>query len=349
MSSSKRPNTLLREGFALPAVLAVTGVVTLIFLVAITALASLTAEANSARARIRFLQRALSSEATIAYLMATEPMRSNGVLINGPIFNNEEFADEEPEADGELTQLIRTDGRAYLMDQNGPIIIRIQDNSGLVNINNLNSLTLSALLSELNIEQSQHGIIQSRLADYMDSDSLRQPNGAEARDYGTDRVANRPLLTPAELMSVLGLRDQIDIRRWRRLQTSLQTSSPRPLFNLNTAPPQALKIMLGADEGQVERLIQAREFSRLTNTGMVEAIIGGKLFWDEDVFYNSPGNSVGISLHDGQSGWTYKSRLTLSPWRQERPIWIDQTQLLEAPKRAKADTTDAVRLPYAPY
>ena len=38
-----------RDGFALPAVLAVTGVVTLIFLVAITALARLTAEVKAAK------------------------------------------------------------------------------------------------------------------------------------------------------------------------------------------------------------------------------------------------------------------------------------------------------------
>ncbi|MGN7099928.1 hypothetical protein, partial [Brevundimonas diminuta] len=62
-----------RRGFALPAVLAVTGVVTLIFLVAITALASLTAEAAAARARVRFLQRAMTAEAALAYMAATCP------------------------------------------------------------------------------------------------------------------------------------------------------------------------------------------------------------------------------------------------------------------------------------
>ncbi|MGO4410932.1 hypothetical protein AB4Y66_12880, partial [Brevundimonas sp. M-11_2] len=71
-----------RDGFALPAVLAVTGVVTLIFLVAITALASLTAEAASARVRVRFLQRALTAEATLSYMAATEPMRAYGFGVN---------------------------------------------------------------------------------------------------------------------------------------------------------------------------------------------------------------------------------------------------------------------------
>jgi hypothetical protein len=48
-------------------VLAVTGVVTLIFLVAMTALASLTAEAASARARVRFIARALTAEAMMTF------------------------------------------------------------------------------------------------------------------------------------------------------------------------------------------------------------------------------------------------------------------------------------------
>ena len=70
-----------RDGFALPATLAVLGVVTLIFLVAITALASLTAEARSARDRVRFLQQAMTAEATLAYLASTEPLRPQGFAV----------------------------------------------------------------------------------------------------------------------------------------------------------------------------------------------------------------------------------------------------------------------------
>lgn len=81
-TSRPRSRARRRSGFALPAVLAVTGVVTLIFLVAITALASLSAEAASARARVRFLQRAMSAEAALSFMAATEPTRAYGFGVN---------------------------------------------------------------------------------------------------------------------------------------------------------------------------------------------------------------------------------------------------------------------------
>lgn len=338
-----------RRGFALPAVLAVTGVVTLIFLVAITALASLTAEANSARARIHFLQRALTAEATLAYMMTTEPLRSHGVMINGSPFVDDALLEGGAEGDGRLTELVRLDGRPYLMDPDGPMMARIQDQAGLVNLNFLRGHSLGNLLADLRIPSSQHGGMEARLIDYTDLDDLRQPDGAEADDYGTGAIANRPLKHPAELLSVLGLREAVDRRAWTAALPQLTSEGLQSRFNLNTASPYAMKIMLDLDEEQAEALIRAREQSPLLNPTMVDTVLGRNLPWGEDLFYNVPGSSMILAFHDGQSGWTYRTRLTLTPKRAERPVWIDQTQLLEAPRRARADTTDAVRLPYAPY
>ncbi len=342
-------NPHARRGFALPAVLAVTGVVTLIFLVAITALASLTAEANSARARIRFLQRALTAEATLTYMVTTEPLRANGVLINGALFVDDAVLEGGAEAQGPLTQLVRLDGRPYLMDPNGPMMARIQDQAGMVNLNYLRGHSLGNLLTDLRVPATQHGGIEARLIDYTDLNDLRRPNGAEAADYAASWIPNRPLRHPAELLSVLNLRETVDRKAWNAAQPQLTSEGLQSLFNLNTAGPYAMKMMLDIDEEQADRLIQAREQSPLLNSTMVDLVLGRRLPWDEDLFYNVPGSSMVLAFHDGQSGWTYRSRLTLTPMRAERPVWIDQTQLLEAPRRARADTTDADRLPYAPY
>ena len=168
-----------RTGFALPAVLAVTGVVTLIFLVAITALASLTAEANSARARMRFLQRALSAEAALAYMAATEPMKANGLSLNDlRAFN--EYGETQPEAtpSGLAVELVRLDNRPYLMDVDGPLILRLQDQAGMINLMRLNGPPLTRLLERLGVAASQRDILAARYQDYVDLDDLRQPNGA---------------------------------------------------------------------------------------------------------------------------------------------------------------------------
>ena len=103
-----------RIGFALPAVLAVTGVVTIIFLVAMTALYSLTSEAASARARVRFLQQAMSAEAALSYMVATEPLSARGVSVGSgrQQFDSLDDADEGGGqiASGQAPAEVRLDG-----------------------------------------------------------------------------------------------------------------------------------------------------------------------------------------------------------------------------------------------
>ena len=119
-----------RSGFALPAVLAVTGVVTLIFLVAMTALSSLQAEAASARARIRFMAHAMTAEAMMTYMAATEPMSPTGINTGGPRV----FDDGIYDPSGGAGELVRLDGRGYQADVEGLLLITPQDQAGLINL-----------------------------------------------------------------------------------------------------------------------------------------------------------------------------------------------------------------------
>ncbi|WP_409019931.1 hypothetical protein [Brevundimonas vesicularis] len=337
----------LRNGFALPAVLAVTGVVTLVFLVAITALASLNAEARSARDRSRFIQRAMSAEARLTYLVATEPMRQNGVLINGPILMDPDAM--VPEADGNLSELVRLDGRPYLLDVEGPMLVRLQDQAGMINLAHLRGQTLTKFLEEVGIDAAQQGRIQARLIDYTDTDSLRQPDGAEIDEYGPAGLANRHLRRASEFLSVLGVREMVEPRAWRRVRDELAADKVQNSFNVNTAGPSALKVMLDLNPSQIATLQREREISVLTDTSMVDSLVGSRLPWEDEVFYTAPSSAMMIVLSDTRSAWTYRARLSSTPVSLERPVWIDQTEMTEAPRRVRADTTDAVRLPYTPY
>lgn len=338
-----------RQGFALPAVLAVTGVVTLIFLVAITALASLTAEANSARQRVSFLQRALSAEATVAFMAATEPLRVDGVRINGQVDIDELMLEGEERADGELTHLIRTDGRPYQMDMKGPLVLRLQDQAGLINLNQLERDSFDRFLRLLGVNEGQYEVLYARFTDYRDMDQFRQPNGAEQPQYAGARVPNRPLIEPSEFLSILGVADQVDPRNWRRVEPGLVADSSRSIFNMNTATPHALEVRFDLTQSQIERLIAARETLQIRGGIDAETAIGQPLMWDADISYANHSPSLKLSFQDSQSRWVYRSRLTLNPYQPDRAIWIDQPQLLEAPARARTDITDAAQLPYSPY
>jgi len=338
-----------RQGFTLPAVLAVTGVVTLIFLVAITALTSLNAEAGSARARMRFLQRALSAEAALAYMAATEPLRANGFSVNDLRALND-YGETEPQtsASGLPVELVRLDGRPYLMDVDGPLVLTIQDQAGMINLAQIRGQPFSRLMDHLGVDASQHETLAARYQDYVDLDDLRQPTGAERREYADGGPPNRPLLRPAEWLSVLGAREAVDAKKWSQLKQSLTSDSISNAMNINTASSAALRIWFDLTEDQASAVVREREISPLLSIYALETVTGTQRVWDDEQIFTFPASSMVFSIRDTRSAWTYRARLSLTPSGLEQPLWIDQTELTEAPRRAVADTSNATRLSYAP-
>lgn len=338
-----------RDGFALPAVLAVTGVVTLIFLVAITALASLTAEAASARARVRFLQRALTAEATLSYMAATEPMRAYGFAINDVRgFMDLGQTEPPPSLSDATVEPIRADGRPYQMDVDGPLIVRMRDQAGMINMAMLYGQPYERLMERLGVDASLRQEMIARYQDYVDTDDFRQPNGAERRDYPNGGPANRRLMRPAEWLSILGAREAVDKQAWRALRDDLAADPISAAFNVNTASPTVLAIMLNMSEAQAQALIRAREEAPLASLADIVNVTGLPLGDDFERIYTYPSGSTVLTIRDTRSAWTYRARLSLTPSGLEQPLWIDQTELTEAPRRAVADTSNATRLPYAP-
>ncbi|MEN5146838.1 general secretion pathway protein GspK [Brevundimonas diminuta] len=346
MSTSK-PEA--RRGFALPAVLAVTGVVTLIFLVAITALASLTAEAASARARVRFLQRAMTAEAALAFMAATEPTRAYGFGVNDVRGVLDMDRDEQPSnASGLPVEKVLADNRRYIMDIDGPLVLQIQDQAGTLNTAMLFGQVHERFLEAVGVQSSERQPLIARYLDYIDHDDLRQTNGAERSDYNTGGPANRRLIRPTEWLSVLGARQAVDANAWRRLRPYLSADPTAPSLNVNTASAAVLTLWFGLNENQAQALIRAREQRPLTSLTDISNVTGLAFDGDyEQVYTYSSGVTI-LTLHDTRSAWTYQARLTLTPNDLEQPLWIDQTELKEAPRRAVADTSDAIRLPYAP-
>lgn len=332
-----------RSGFALPAVLAVTGVVTLIFLVAMTALASLTAEAASARARVRFIARALTAEAMMTYMAATEPMAPTGLNVGAPRVYDDGGSDPV----GVKGELVRLDGRRYQIDLDGALLITPQDQAGLVNLAYLPDAAYLRLGETLGLSPSLARRLAPLYGDYVDRDDLEQPNGAERRDYGGQGPANRVMRTPDEWLSMLGVRRAVKAAAWRRIRPFLAMDPTSTNENVNTAPGEAMTLLYGATPAQVETAMRAREQRPFLSFAEFAAATGLPNT-SGDSFYTFPSGRILLTVADSRSAWVYSARLSLTPFGVERPVWIDQTELKEAPGRAAADLSDAVRLPYAP-
>ncbi|QYF86440.1 general secretion pathway protein GspK [Brevundimonas sp. PAMC22021] len=337
--SSRAPERL---GFALPAVLAVTGVVTLIFLVAMTALSSLTAEAASARARMRFMTRAMTAEAMIAYMAATEPTAPTGFNTGAPRIYDDMFLGLS-DTSGEP---VRLDGRGYQADGED-LLITLRDQAGMINIPYLTDAGHQRLGEALGVDERSTRTLIPLYRDYIDQDDLELPNGAEASSYGAGGPANRVMRRPDEWLSLLGLRGRVKPDAWRRLRSDLAMDPTSPSENVNTASAQALHILYGATPAQAEAAIRAREQQPFQSFSAFAAATGLPDTSGEG-FYTYPSGRVLLTLADSRSAWVYRARITLTPSGLERPVWIDQTELREAPGRAVADLSNAVRFPYAP-
>ena len=343
-------NRAERRGFALPAVLAVTGVVTLVFLVAMTALASLNAEAGSARARVRFLQRAMTAEAAVAYLGATEPMSSTGFAA-GTSRSGEAFDGVALATDGNAVSLIshvRLDGRPYNLKTPSDLILELQDQGGMINLATLSDEQWRRLGERLGASPALSGQMGARYRDYVDTDSLTGPGGAEQSAYDSGSPANRALRRASEVLSVLGIRAATDKAQWRSLRSELATDSTRIFTNINTAPAEALQILFGLSARQAAAAIRVRETTPFTSLSDLAAAAGQAVNGDPESLYTFPTGSIVYSIRDKRSAWTYRGRLALTPTGLEQPVWIDQTELTEAPRRAVANITDATDFPYAP-
>lgn len=330
-----------RRGFSLPAVLAVTGMVALVFMVAMTALNSLMSEAASARARVRFLIQALNAEAAVTYMLATEPMAQTGVAVGASRI----YDDRILEADG--ASLVKLDGRAYVWDQDSPIRLEMRDQAGLINLAYLSEAALDRLAERLGVPRSVSRTWLAHYKDYVDQDDLEQVGGGERGSYVGGGPPNRAMRTPDEWLSLPGVRDAVDARAWRRLQPLLAMDATSPNANVNTSDPEVLGILYGVNKDRAEAAVRRREAIPFASFTSFAAEAGAPDNSGEG-FYIFPSGRVIFTAKDGRSAWIYRSRLTLTPSGLERPVWIDQTEMTEAPGRAVTDMSNAVRIPYAP-
>lgn len=338
-----------RAGFALPAVLTVTGVVTLVFMVAITALASLTAEAASARARIGFLQRALTLEATVAYLAVTEPFTPNAIAVGFPRNYDDQYVSAPVGgfATSASPAQVLLDGETYATDLRGPMTLTLRDQAGMLNLPQLNPDQLDKLGERLGMGRSERQGLGPRLMDYTDTDDLENQNGGERASYGASGPANRPFLRPSELLSVLGIREATSAPRWRALREDIAADQSQRIYNINTASAATLEVWFGLTAEQADRAIARRRDVPFASVSSFGAAAGAALVDDGEILYTFPSGRILFTLSDGRSPWVYRGRLTITPTHAEQPVWLDQTDIMESARRTVADTTNATSFPYA--
>lgn len=324
-----------KRGFALPAVLAVTAIVILVFLVAILALDSLVDQTRRAMALSRFETQALSLEAHAAYVAA----------VGAPTARGLEVPDLPPRADPSLA----ADGTAYQPAAAPALRIALQDEAGLINLDNLPQASIARLMAELGVPADQRPVLVDRFSDFIDLDDLSRVDGAEApayRDAGLAPPPNGPLRGVDQTLGVLGWKEAVPRERWRALRGDLTADPASAAFNANTATPGTLKVLFGFDDAQLAAVSERRRVATFAGLEDLGRAAGVRMSGDAERLYGFPNGRFAVKIAAPGAGLTYRARIVLTPRDRERPVWIEDAALSLSPAQGKAEQlTNAPEFP----
>ena len=287
-----------RDGYALPVVLAVVAVLSLVFASAASAVAALAASARAAVDGAAFQAQAMSLEARTLDLAATSRFAADGLQPGAP-----------PQAVGAapIRSRLRLDGRGYRGAD--PLLrVSLQDEAGLVNLDASRPDTLLRLFARLGLTAVEAETLRDRLLDALETGSERRPRGAKPADYA---AAGLPAPRPggfeglAEVAGVLGWPALIAGPRRRALAAWATAAPGATAFNVNTAPAAVLAMVLNLPDTAAARAVARREEAPVTSLaqlGLPPAPAGG-----EPV---SPSGRIRVTVEDARRGLRYTSRLS---------------------------------------
>jgi type II secretory pathway component PulK len=311
-----------KGGFALPSVLFVVAMATLVLLVAIEALATLAVETRRVRQGAAFEAEARSLEARTTLLAATRPLGPNAILANG-----------QPKA----AALIVLDGRPYWAGPN--TVVSAQDEAGLVNLDGAPSAALPRLFAALGAPAGWQAAMADRTADYLDPSDLKRPQGADASDYaarGLPAPPKAPLVRLDQIEGVLGWDAVIAAPAWRAFRDNVTADPSSSAVNVNTAPAGALEVIYGFTPAQARLAVARRAATPFFELEDLGRAAGVSLHGDAERVYTMPNGRFALRVEDSGAGLAYRARLLLSPDDPARPFWVVEPQAsqLTATERA---------------
>ncbi len=290
----------IRAGYALPVVLAVVGLLALVFAAAASAAAALGASAQGAVDGAAFAAEADGAEAEALFLAATHRAGPDGLLPDAPV----------SASPGALLPhaAVRLDGRPYAWTRDRALRLRLQDDAGLLNLDGSRPDTLLRLFARLGFMAPEAETLRDRLLDALGGAKVRRPRGAVAADYA---AAGRPAPKPggfdglAEAAGVLGWPDLIAGERRRAVQAWATATPGSSAFNVNTAPAAVLALVLNLDDAAAARIVARREAAPVTalaQLGFASQAAGAA----EPV---RPDGRVRLEVEDAGRGLRYVSHL----------------------------------------
>jgi general secretion pathway protein K len=152
------------------------------------------------------------------------------------------------------------DGRPYRFDFEGAEIeVAVTDESGMIDINVADEVTLAALFESVGVEQQQADELIDAILDWRDPDDLVRLNGAEDDDYRAADypygAKDAPFDTVTEVQQVLGMNYPLYLQIEPAITIYTGRARPDPAF----APLEVLRMFDGMNDDLAQQFIEGRE------------------------------------------------------------------------------------------
>lgn len=287
------------QGFVLPIVAVAIAVFALSVL-------TLTATVDDAATRVHrlkedaaFARRAVTAEARAAFLLATEPLRPGGIAVGG---DRAAPIDSPPDSRDRRVQTVRLDGRWYATTVEGrTLLVSLQDSAGLMNVNAADPARLARLIEAAGVDPAVALPAAATLADFVDGDDVRRPQGAERAEYargGAAVPADAPLLDVRQVHDVLDWDARVGPAQMRAFQRWAFAGEAEDGLNVNTAPAPVLAAAFGADTSRALQIVRRREAQNIQSSDDLAALIGGGLQIDGQDFATAPGRVIQLRVRE---------------------------------------------------
>lgn len=211
-------------------------------------------EVRHARARLALERVAITAEARVGYLLLTEPVGRRGLSIGGVRL----AADGQVIAGtaGQQRSELVLDGRPYRMalDDQTQLLVRIQEKSGLLNLEDAGPATLANLLRVCGLPQDQAAAVSSALVASRYGPAVSTSGMGIVRSDQAQGILNR----------------LVSGDRRTRLDAAISAMPPGTGLHLPTAPSAVVLALFDGNAARAKAFIEARDGQY--NTAKMNAI-----------------------------------------------------------------------------
>ena len=232
---------------------------------------------------------------------------------------------------------LRADDRVYRLPGGGEI--QVQDQRGLMPLNAAERPQLGRMLQGLGVSAQEADAWIDVLQDYVDTDTLKRLNGAEAPEYaalGLPPPRNEWMISVRELNRMPGWRDRPSVVE---AIERVSSTSRQSVLNPNTAPLELLAAWLPAAAPEHLELFDTLRFRTPFLSGAAaQRATGLPLDSDAFVFHGGPQLRLTVSMTGQARALAYNVTLVpggpQAPWLISEAHPVLRTDRRDTPDRA---------------